>query len=97
MRRALTIDEQSLGPMHPGVARDLNNLAQLLKATNRLAEAESLMRRAVRIFLDFTRNTGREHPHLNVCTRNYVILLRDLGRNEADIRRTLEALKAEPR
>ena len=33
----------------PAVAIDLNNLAQLLQATNRLAEAEPLMRRALAI------------------------------------------------
>ena len=49
MRRALAIDEKSLGPDHPDVARDLNNLAQLLQATNRLSEAEPLMRRALAI------------------------------------------------
>ena len=49
MRRALAIDEQSYGPDHPDVAIDLNNLAQLLQATNRLAEAEPLMRRALAI------------------------------------------------
>jgi len=31
MRRALAIDEASLGPEHPNVARDLNNLAELLR------------------------------------------------------------------
>src|SRR5208283_851393 len=35
-RRALAIDEASFGPDHPGVARDLNNLAGLLQNTNRL-------------------------------------------------------------
>ncbi len=34
MRRALAIDEQSYGPDHPNVAIRLNNLAQLLQATN---------------------------------------------------------------
>ena len=48
MRRALAIDELSYGPDHPNVAIRLNNLAQLLQATNRLAEAEPLMRRAWR-------------------------------------------------
>ncbi|MDA0591603.1 MAG: tetratricopeptide repeat protein, partial [Planctomycetota bacterium] len=38
-RRALAIDEQSFGTEHPEVATDLNNLAQLLQATNRLSEA----------------------------------------------------------
>ena len=48
MRRALAIDEHGYGPNHPDVARDLNNLAWLLQATNRLGEAEPLMRRACR-------------------------------------------------
>ena len=43
MRRALTIDEKSFGPEHPDVARDLGNLALLLKDTNRLAGAEPLI------------------------------------------------------
>jgi tetratricopeptide (TPR) repeat protein len=47
--RALEIDEQSLGPQHPTVATDLNNLAQLLQATNRLEQAEPLYRRALAI------------------------------------------------
>ena len=34
-----------MGPHHPEVAIRLNNLAQLLKDTNRLAEAEPLMTR----------------------------------------------------
>jgi hypothetical protein len=97
MQRALTIDEQSFGPMHPNVAVRLNNLALLLQDTNRLVEAEPLMRRAVHILLDFTRNTGHEHPHLGVCTTNYERLLHALGRSEADIRGALEALKAKPR
>ncbi|MFN7999618.1 MAG: tetratricopeptide repeat protein [Acidobacteriota bacterium] len=37
------------GADHPNVATDLNNLAQLLQDTNRLAEAEPLMRRALKI------------------------------------------------
>ena len=47
MRRALAIAEASYGPDHPKVVRDLTNLATLLRATNRLAEAEPLMRRAL--------------------------------------------------
>ena len=35
MRGHLAIDEKSLGAEHPNVAIGLNNLAQLLKATNR--------------------------------------------------------------
>jgi hypothetical protein len=46
-RRALAIDEASFGSDHPEVAIDLNNLARLLQATNRLSDAESLSRRVV--------------------------------------------------
>jgi hypothetical protein len=44
-RRALAITEAAYGPHHPHVATCLNNLAGLLRATNRLAEAEPLYRR----------------------------------------------------
>jgi hypothetical protein len=36
-RRAIAIDEKSLGPEHPNVARDLYNLAELLRATKTAA------------------------------------------------------------
>ena len=49
MRRALAIDEARLGPDHTQVAIDLNNLAHLLQATNRLRDAEPAMRRALAI------------------------------------------------
>ncbi len=63
MRRALHIDELSFGNDHPKVATVLNNLAQMLKATNRLAEAEPLMRRALRIDeLSF----GNDHPNVAI-------------------------------
>ncbi len=66
IRRALTIDEESCGKDHPYVARDLNNLAQLLKATNRLAEAEPLIRLALAIY---ERSFGNDHPELATCLR----------------------------
>ena len=62
MRRALDIDEKSYGPEHPNVAIDLNNLAGLLKGTNRLEAAEPLSRRMVGIFLDFTRRSPASAP-----------------------------------
>jgi tetratricopeptide (TPR) repeat protein len=61
LRRALAIDEQSYGPEHPNVARDLNNLALLLQDTNRLEEAEPLLRRALAIN---ERSLGPEHPNV---------------------------------
>ena len=67
MRRALAIDETSFGPDHPNVATDLNNLAQLLQATNRLAEAEPLMRRALAID---EKSFGPEHPNVAIDLNN---------------------------
>ena len=72
MRRALSIDETSLGPDHPNVAIRLNNLAQLLKDTNRLAEAEPLMRRAVAIL---EASLPDHHPWVQTGRRNLNALL----------------------
>jgi hypothetical protein len=57
------------------------NLAQLLKATNRLAEAEPLMRRAVAIF---ETSLGAGHPNTQTVAVNYRRLLEHVkkGREE---------------
>ena len=77
MRRALAIDEASFGAEHPEVAVDLNNLAQLLQATNRLAEAEPLMRRALAI--DET-SFGAEHPKVARDLNSLALLLQATNR-----------------
>jgi len=58
-RRALSIDEKSYGPEHPKVAIRLNNLAQLLQATNRLTEAEPFYK------LRTDRNTAFPQEHVS--------------------------------
>jgi replication-associated recombination protein RarA len=90
MRRALAIDEASYGNDHPNVARDLNNLAQLLQATNRLAEAEPLMRRALVIFW---KSLGLDHPNTQTVRGNYTALLQEMGLPEAEIQAKLQALQ----
>ena len=82
MRRALQIDETSYGQDHPRVAIDLNNLAALLHATNRLANAEPLMRRAFVIFLS---SLGLDHPKSQTILGNFRKLLQDQDHSEADI------------
>ena len=72
MRRALAIDEKSFGPDHPNVASDLNNLALLLQATNRLAEAEPLYRRALAIN---EKSFGPDHPNVANSLNNLAWLL----------------------
>ena len=48
---ALAIDEKNLGSNHPNVALRLNNLARLLQDSNRIGEAEPLMRRAILLIM----------------------------------------------
>jgi hypothetical protein len=77
MRRALAIHEARFGPDHPEVAVDLNNLAQLLHDTNRLAKAEPLMRRALAID---EASLGPDHPTVATRLNNLAGLLRAANR-----------------
>ena len=74
---ALELSELRLGPNHPDTATALNNLAQLLKVTNRLAEAEPLMRRALAI--DEASNSN-DHPDVARDLNNLAGLLLDTNR-----------------
>jgi len=84
--------EQSYGLNHPNVATALNNLAQLLEVSNRLDEAEPLMRRVVEIFLQFTIAIGHEHRHSRAAIGNYAGLLQQMGRSEQEIQAQLTAV-----
>ena len=55
----------------------LNNLAALLKATNRLPEAEPLMRRALAID---EKSYGPEHPDVAIDLNNLAALLQATNR-----------------
>jgi tetratricopeptide (TPR) repeat protein len=55
----------------------LNNLAALLQTTNRLAEAEPLMRRALEIF---KASYGESHPNVSVQLNNLAQLLQVTNR-----------------
>jgi tetratricopeptide (TPR) repeat protein len=77
MRRALAINENSFGADHPNVAISLNNLAQVLQATDRSAEAEPLMRRA--LAMD-EKSLGPRHPNVAIRLSNLGRLLQATGR-----------------
>jgi tetratricopeptide (TPR) repeat protein len=82
--------EQRLGPEHPSTATALNNLAGLLQATNRLAEAEPLMRRALTID---EASYGNDHPNVATALNNLAQLLQATNRiveAEPLMRRALE-------
>jgi tetratricopeptide (TPR) repeat protein len=76
-RRALAIDEASYGPDHPNVARDLNNLALLLRTANRLSEAEPMYRRALAID---EASYGPDHPDVAIRLNNLAVLLQHTNR-----------------
>ena len=91
MERVLKIDEKSYGPEHPEVAIDLNNLAQLYQDTNRLAEAEPRLRRAVVILLKSTHAAGHVLPNLKLAATNYRSLLIKMTVPEAEVSQQLAA------
>jgi Tetratricopeptide repeat len=77
VRRTLAINEKSYGQDHPKVAIRLSNLAQLLQATNRLAEAEPLVRRALAIF---EASLGPDHPQAVTARDNLAALVAALAK-----------------
>jgi len=76
-RWALRLADERFGVGHAETAIALNNLAQLLKATNRLAEAEPLMRRALAID---EKSFGPEHPKVAIRLNNLAALLKATNR-----------------
>ncbi len=78
-RRALAISETNYGLDHLEVAVRLNNLADLLRVTNRLPEAEPLYRRALAID---EAGCGPNHPRVATKLNNLATLLRATNRAE---------------
>jgi len=76
-RRSLAIAEASPGKDRRNVAAALNNLAMLLRETNRLGEAEPLMRRALAIT---EASLGKDHPDVAIRLNNLAELLRATNR-----------------
>src|SRR5262245_24527533 len=68
----------------------------LLRATNRMAEAEPLIRRTVSILKHFNDSTGHEHPYWQVSLTNYNSLLQAIGLSEAEIARRLQDVTGHP-
>jgi hypothetical protein len=64
------------------VARDLNNLAELYRATNRLGEAEPLYKRALAIF---EQSFGPEHPNTKIVAENLATCRAQLDRTTAGL------------
>jgi hypothetical protein len=67
----------------------MNNLAGLVMVTNRLAEAEPLMRRTLVIFLS---GLGLGHPNSQTVLENYRKILQAQSLSEAAIQVKLASL-----
>lgn len=63
--------------------------------SNRLAAAESLLRRAVEILLKTTHSTGRPPPHSEGLLGNYFGLREDMGRSREEIGAALRKMAPE--
>ncbi|MGH9722288.1 MAG: tetratricopeptide repeat protein [Bryobacteraceae bacterium] len=73
LRRALAMQEKAVGPRHPETAATLNNLADALLASGRVAHAETLSRRAVEIF---EKTLGPGNPRVATSMSNLADILR---------------------
>jgi tetratricopeptide (TPR) repeat protein len=76
-KRALAIDEQTLGPKHPSVATDLNNLGAAFDFSGKYKEAESLLKRALAID---EKALGPNHPAVAIGLDNLGSLYDQQGR-----------------
>ncbi|MCB8922890.1 MAG: tetratricopeptide repeat protein [Ardenticatenaceae bacterium] len=74
--RALAIDEKALGPDHPGLATDLNNLGMLLKEMGDLQGARPYLDRALAIK---EKALGSDHPSIATGLNNLGLLLQEMG------------------
>jgi len=77
LREALAIFQKVLPDGHPDIAISLDNLAGLLSATGRYAEAEPLYRRIMAIY---EQTLSPEHPNIAVGLVNLALVLQVQGR-----------------
>jgi tetratricopeptide (TPR) repeat protein len=74
--RALKIDEKALGPDHPNVATDVNNLGSVLQALGDFPGAKAACERALKID---EKAFGPDHPDVAIRVNNLGGVLQALG------------------
>jgi nephrocystin-3 len=77
--QALKIDEKALGPDHPDVAADLNNLALLYHAQGKYEQALPLYQRALEIC---EKALGPDHPAVATALNSLALLYHEQGKHE---------------
>jgi tetratricopeptide (TPR) repeat protein len=75
-QRALELNEQVLGPEHPGIATSLNNLAGLYQAMGAFDQALPLYQRTLKIR---EQALGPEHPDTAASLNNLAALYWAMG------------------
>jgi tetratricopeptide (TPR) repeat protein len=78
-KRAIAIDEKTLGSEHPDLAIRLNNLATVYSDQGKYAEAEPLLKRSLAIY---EQKLGPTHPSTRTIRENYDSLLREMNKQE---------------
>jgi hypothetical protein len=91
-RRALVIEEASFGPNHSKVAIRLHQLAHLLSLTNRLSEAESLIRRGLAITFQLNSSGDGDPLDQREFVASYKWLLQQMGRTPHEVQEQLNAI-----
>ncbi|MGH8557449.1 MAG: tetratricopeptide repeat protein [Methylococcales bacterium] len=76
-RRAIVIVERALGPEHPDIAVNLNNLAALHHAKQDYGNAELLYRRGLNIK---EKTLGFDHPDVATSLNNLAVTLESQGK-----------------
>ena len=76
-RKALDIQERTLGPNHPATANTLNNLSTYLDRRGRSQEAEPLQRRALEIL---EKSLGSLHPDTAAMLTTLAVMLDRQGK-----------------
>ena len=79
LKRALAIDEKTLGPDHPDVAKTLNNLAVLYLKQRNYAQAEAIYKRALAID---EKTLGPNHPNVAKSLSGLALVYNAQGRHD---------------
>ncbi|HUK56067.1 MAG TPA: tetratricopeptide repeat protein, partial [Nitrospiria bacterium] len=96
-KKSVAILEETVGPMHPDLAKSLNNLAELYRTQNREAEAATLQTRILTIR---ERTLGPNHPDVAESLRNLALIYQAQKRYaeaEAFYRRAISIWEEGPR
>jgi len=93
--RALPIDQRLFGLEHRFVASQYHRLASIFYRLDRFSDAERALKRCLSIWLTVRHRADLPHPIDEMVASQYRILLRRLGKSDAEARGAVDELKAE--